>query len=95
MGAIQNAVNQAIGSVGVALHSNDLKKEQPKKENNGPSGISHASRVSQALDPDRNQQGAETQRRVLKKQQEMKNFNAELNNKIKDKIAADELRRMK
>ena len=98
MGAIQNAVNQAIGSVGVAMHSNDLKQKQPKKDSGTPN-MSHASRVAQSLDPDKNDQGAITAKRVLSKQQErskqVKQVNLNLSTNVNDRVKEKELMRMK
>ena len=89
MGAVQNAVNQAIGATGVALHANDLKQKAPKAPQ------VNKAKIAQALDPDKNKQGAETAERVKNTLRQINAANNGLNNKIKDRIAAKELMRMK
>ena len=98
MGAIQNSVNQAIGAAGVALHSNDLKQKQ-SKQSSGTPNMSHASKIAQSLDPDKNDQGADAAKRVLRKQQERsqqtKQVNLKISTDINDRVKQKELMRMK
>ena len=99
MGAIQNSVNQAIGATGVALHSNDLKQKQQQKQDSGTPSMSHASRVAQSLDPDKNEQGATMAKKVLRKQQERsqetKQVSLKISTNINDRVKQKELMRMK